>query len=246
MDTIEIRTAQNVCIEYALATLRQRIFAALIDVIVIIFLLMGCTYLLVLLNLYQLQTMQVLMMVLAWGGLYILYQIVCDVFLHGRTFGKMAQHLQTARLDGQHITLTNSVLRAVLSLADTYYCGGAIAMMLVASTDKRQRLGDMAAGTTVINLQLSRRYQLEEVLQLDSQENYTPIYPQVRQLSEEDMLTIQHVLRRVTRFQNRAQDTALSETVAHVCQLLKIPLVSGGQRAPFLRTLIKDYIVLTR
>jgi uncharacterized RDD family membrane protein YckC len=246
MDSIEIMTAQNVRIEYTLATLRERIWAAIIDVIVVCCFLLGLGLLFASLHLYQLQTTVVLMSVLSWGGLYILYQVICDAFLHGRTLGKMFQKLQTARIDGKQMTMSSSVLRAVLSLVDTYYSGGVIAIMLVASTDKRQRLGDMAAGTTVINLQSARRYRLNDVLSIDSQENYTPVYPQVRRLSEEDMLTIQQVLRRTLIFRNAAQDAALSETTEHLCSILEIPTVSYQERAAFLRGLIKDYIVLTR
>jgi uncharacterized RDD family membrane protein YckC len=246
MDTIEIMTAQNVRIEYTLATLRERIFASIVDMIVIMCLMLGFSLLLSTMNLFQLQTTWVLVGILGWGGLYIVYQVACDAFLQGRTLGKMAQKLQTARIDGKQMSLSNSVLRALLSLVDTYYCGGVIAMMLVASTDKRQRLGDMAAGTTVINLQSAKKYRLQDVLSIDSQESYTPVYPQVRKLSEEDMLTIQQVLRRAYLYRNAAQDAALTETTEHICQILEIPAVSYWHRAEFLRGLIKDYIVLTR
>jgi uncharacterized RDD family membrane protein YckC len=233
MDTIEIMTAQNVRIEYTLATLRERIFASIVDMIVIMCLMLGFSLLLSTMNLFQLQTTWVLVGILGWGGLYIVYQVACDAFLQGRTLGKQ-------------MSLSNSVLRALLSLVDTYYCGGVIAMMLVASTDKRQRLGDMAAGTTVINLQSAKKYRLQDVLSIDSQESYTPVYPQVRKLSEEDMLTIQQVLRRTYLYRNAAQDAALTETTEHICQILEIPAVSYWHRAEFLRGLIKDYIVLTR
>jgi uncharacterized RDD family membrane protein YckC len=246
MDSIDIMTAQNVRIEYTLATLRERIFAAIVDMIVVGCLLLGLALFFNSLHLFQLQTTVVLMSVLSWGGLYILYQVACDAFLHGRTLGKMSQKLQTARIDGKQMTMSSSVLRAILSLVDTYYSGGVIAMMLVASTDKRQRLGDMAAGTTVINLQSARRYRLNDVLSIDSQESYTPNYPQVRRLSEEDMLTIQQVLRRAVLFRNTAQDEALTEATEHICQILEIPPVDYWDRANFLRGLIKDYIVLTR
>ncbi|MEY4935932.1 MAG: hypothetical protein RIS64_2291 [Bacteroidota bacterium] len=246
MDSIEIMTAQNVRIEYTLATLRERIVAAIMDMLVVACLLFGLWMLFASLNLFQLQTTYVLIGVLSWGGLYILYQLLCDAFLHGRTLGKMFQRLQIARIDGKQMTLSGSFLRAVLSLVDTYYSGGVIAMMLVASTDKRQRLGDMAAGTTVINLQSARRYSLDDVLNIDSQESYTPIYLQVRRLSEEDMLTIQQVLKRSVLFRNAAQDEMLSETAAHICKILDIPTVPYQDRGDFLRRLIKDYIVLTR
>ncbi len=246
MDSIDIMTAQNVRIEYTLATLRERIAAAVVDILVVACLLIGLWVIFAKLNLFQLKTISTFMGVLFWGGLYILYQIVCDAFLHGRTLGKMSQKLQTARIDGKQLTLSGSVLRAILSLVDTYYSGGVLAMMLVASTGKRQRLGDMAAGTTVINLQSARRYRLQDVLSIDSQQNYTPTYPQVRRLSEEDMLTIQQVLRRAMLFRNNAQDEALTATTEHICQILEIPAVSYRDRADFLRGLIKDYIVLTR
>jgi uncharacterized membrane protein YphA (DoxX/SURF4 family) len=74
MDSIEIMTAQNVRIEYTLATLRERIVAAIMDMLVVACLLFGLWMLFASLNLFQLQTTYVLIGVLSWGGLYILYQ----------------------------------------------------------------------------------------------------------------------------------------------------------------------------
>jgi uncharacterized RDD family membrane protein YckC len=245
--SIEIRTTQNVTIEYELAALRERMLAWLLDVFIV-----GFGYILFL------QLLQLLAGSFSgdggWGMLlvslpflaYFLYHILFEILKSGQTPGKMALSIKVVRLDGKDPEWSDVVLRALLQLVDSLFCLGIIGALLIKTTGKSQRLGDMAANTTVIKLQSSQfRFRLEDILNISSLDNYQPVYPQVRNLGERDLIFIKTVLTRHQKYPNAAHEEVLEDLVTHLMPLLGIqqrPL----NRLDFLRTLLRDYIVLTR
>jgi hypothetical protein len=76
-------------------------------------------------------------------------------------------------------------------------------------------------------------------------ENYEPKYPAVRQMTESDMLLIKNLLNRYQSFSNASHAEAVRLATANICQQLDIEPPNGSQ-LEFLKTLIRDYIVLTR
>ena len=242
--TIEITTTQNVTIEYELASLRERCLAWLLDWLIVT---MG--YIL----LYQL-------LALLLGGVsdgaiaffllpllaYFLYYIFFEIWNSGQTPGKMAMNTKVVRLDGKDPEWSDVVLRSVLQLADILFSAGVVGVLLIKTTNKSQRFGDMAAHTTVIKLFSSEfAYRLEDILSISSLDNYQPVYPQVSRLSERDMIFIKTVLGRRHKYANRAHDNVMEDLVTHLMPLLDIGQ-RPANRVDFLKTLLRDYIVLTR
>ena len=82
-------------------------------------------------------------------------------------------------------------------------------------------------------------------MKINTLKEYTPQYPQVKQLSEEDMLFIKNALSRFRTHRNDAHRAAIAELSAHLIKVLDIEHVKGDN-VHFLKTLIRDYIVLTR
>ena len=204
MQTIEISTTQNVTIEYELAGLRERFFAILIDTLIMIFIGIALRILFSFFDTYDSRFLQIIL------GLFpiwftILYSIMCEAFLNGQTLGKRVQKIKVVRVDGKPINLSDLLLRAVLLIPDYFFTLGIMGALLISSTDKRQRLGDMAAGTTEIKMGTDRRFQLYDILNINTLENYTPQYPQVRQLSEDDMLFIKNLIIRFQKFHIRTK-----------------------------------------
>jgi uncharacterized RDD family membrane protein YckC len=71
-------------------------------------------------------------------------------FKTGQTIGKMALKLKVATVDGQPLTPGKVAIRTVLRIVDGLpflYLVGFIAMV---ASKQKQRIGDMAAGTTVV------------------------------------------------------------------------------------------------
>jgi uncharacterized RDD family membrane protein YckC len=78
------------------------------------------------------------------------YDIAFETLNHGRTPGKVAAGLRVLQLDGSPVGFFTSAVRNVLRIIDflpLFYAVGVVAMI---ATRKRQRLGDMAAGTVVV------------------------------------------------------------------------------------------------
>ncbi|MBL7814607.1 MAG: RDD family protein [Saprospiraceae bacterium] len=247
MQHIEITTTQNVTIEYELAGLRERFFALLIDQVIMFFLWMGLFFIFINALGFDSRFMQqVIMGFPIWFT--ILYTLSCESFLNGQTIGKRTQKIKVVRVDGHNISLSDLLLRALLLVMDYLFTFGALGALLISTTDKRQRLGDMAAGTTVIKIGMHRRFDLSDILNINTLDNYTPQYPQVKQLSEEDMLFIKSVILRYQQYRNLSHEEVVFDLYQHLKSVLeiKIDLSSPLAMIDFFKVLIKDYIVLTR
>jgi len=86
---------------------------------------------------------------------------------------------------------------------------------------------------------------MEDILNISSIERYQPVFPQVRKLHEHDMIFIKTVLTRWQRYPNRAHEEVVEDLVTHLMPLLEIEQ-RPNDRVEFLKTLLRDYIVLTR
>jgi uncharacterized RDD family membrane protein YckC len=90
---------------------------------------------------------------IAWA----LYYYFAFEALTGQTLGKKVMGLRVANVDGSPPEMRQIAIRSVLRLIDGVgvYLVGLIAML--ASGDRRQRLGDMAAKTIVTSVEVKRR-----------------------------------------------------------------------------------------
>jgi hypothetical protein len=122
---------------------------------------------------------------------------------------------------------------------------GSVGALLVNASPKSQRLGGLLSGTTVIRTTSQRTFTLNDILKISTLDTYNPSYPQIRKFNEQDMLFIKKVLERERRYPNPAHRKAVTTLSQHVAEQLDIPKVPKDQ-SKFLRTLINDYIVLTR
>lgn len=248
MQSIEIRTTQNVTIEYELATLQQRIFSHIIDIFIVGFIWLALTIIIgaVVGSAAQEDDFGALFLYFflpIWG--FIFYQLVSEVLANGQSLGKKAMNIKVVRLDGEEASLSDYLLRAIFHIVDTGMSLGVLAVLLVSSSGKRQRLGDMAANTTVIQMKQSVRFKLDDILKIDTLDKYEPEYPNVRILNEQDMLFIKNTIARYLEYRNPAHIKAIQELVDHLRNILEIDEVPKN-KIEFLKTLIRDYIVLTR
>jgi uncharacterized RDD family membrane protein YckC len=242
--SIEINTAQNVTIEYELAPLSIRLVAFLLDLAVIgggllIFYFLG---LLICGNTKDVFTWYLYLVLLP---IFLFYSLASEIFLNGQSVGKLALGIRTVKLTGQQAVMSDYIMRWIFRLVDIYMCFGSLAAILISSTDKNQRIGDIVANTVVIRLRATRVLRLKDLLSIHSIDNYQPRYPEVRILSEEDMLLVKTVLERNRKYANQAHQDAQDELVKKLMGLLHINKLEQ-ERSEFLRTLLNDYIVLTR
>jgi len=243
--TIDIRTTQNVTIEYELASLRERFFAFFID----LFIFFALYFFMVLFLAFVLGDY-----ITDWGFRFLglgqlagllLYHFLSELFAGGQTWGKKAANLKVVRLDGQEPGPGDFLMRSLFLLVDFVFSAGVLGAILISSTFKSQRLGDLAANTAVIRVKSRLHFQLKDILAIQSMEDYVPKYPEVKQLGEADMLLIKNTLSRYQAWRNPAHAHAINEAVKVISAQLGIA-PPNEKHTDFLKTLIRDYIVLTR
>ena len=238
MRTIDVLTSQNVTINYELAPLRDRIFATIIDVITMII----AVIILLMILAGPLQEYVIYLFVLP---IFFFYILVSEILMDGQTLGKKALGIKVIKLNGVEPSMNDFVIRWAFRSIDIWGSLGSIGCMLISSTADGQRLGDIVANTTVIRISPAQRVRLSDILNIRSMQNYTPVFPQVREFSEADMLLLKEVMDRYNRFGNQAHSDALHDAVNLVCEKLNIQPVPRDKVA-FIRTLIKDYVALSR
>ena len=80
------------------------------------------------------------------GAVALSYLFVAEAFV-GQTLGKAAMGLRVVRFDGRPLTVASCAARNVLLPVDILFAG--LAAMLATGPFRRQRLGDLLAGTVV-------------------------------------------------------------------------------------------------
>ncbi len=243
MKTIEINTAQKVTIQYELASLSNRAVAYLVDWLV----LGGVLTVLTILGdeFTHSNTSYNLFLYVIIAPIIFLYTLVLEVLLDGQTIGKKALGIKIVKLNGDTPSIYDYVMRWLFRFVDIMLSLGAIAALLINSSPKKQRLGGLLSGTTVIRTSSTRTFTLNDILNISTIDTYTPTYLEVRKFNEKEMLFIKKVLERERRYPNLSHKKAVKELAIHMAKqidLMKIP----KDKNKFLRTLINDYIVLTR
>lgn len=241
MKTIEIKTTQNVILQYELADLRERIVAFLIDSAILIF---GLSILIAIFTQTFTGTAMDAMVYLCLA-VYIFYSLAFEALNHGRTPGKMAMRIQVIKTTSGQATFTDYVARWVFRLVDIFFSFGGIASILIASSSKSQRIGDIVASTTVIKLIPRMNLDLQDILNIHSSSSYKPEYNQAKQLIEEDALLIKTTLHRYRTYDNDAHSEALNMLAEKIAAILRVT-PSDKNHEQFLETVLKDYVMLTR
>lgn len=89
-------------------------------------------------------------LLLAFGLLFFLYKLLLEAFWNGQTIGKRVAGIRVVQANGMPAGFLAIAIRNILRIVDYlpgYYIIGSVCIL---ATDKKQRLGDMAAGTVVV------------------------------------------------------------------------------------------------
>lgn len=243
MKSIQIVTPQNVLIEHELASVVMRGLAFLIDQIIITLFLVFMYVFFEFVGITSL--LEDLFVYIVMIPVYFLYTLLFEAFNYGQTLGKMMIGLKVRRIDGNEVTFTEAITRWLMRVPDIFISAGALAAILVSSTERSQRMGDILAGTIVIRQVANNNVSIDGLMKINTVENYQPRYPEVLNLAEEDVVLIKQTLLRFTKYNNVAHNEALDALVLKLKTVLRLEKVEQ-QKVDFLRTVIRDYIVLTR
>ncbi|GAB4015159.1 RDD family protein [Spirosoma koreense] len=227
---VTILTSQNVLLEYDPASIGERILATLIDYAVFF-----GWFILALAIPAQLGIPRSNFYAVFVFLPVVLYDLLCEWLLNGRSVGKLAMNIRVVMLDGSQPTLGPYLIRWLFRIVESVaFIGGIVPIVTVAANGKGQRLGDIAAGTTVVKLKPS--VTLDEILIQPVPENYAVHFPDVRLLSDRDITIIREILR-------RSDDSAALRTADKIKAVTGIE--SGLPNRAFLETVIRDYEFIT-
>lgn len=243
MKSIEIKTTQNVLLEYELASLRDRILAFILDLVCILVSISILSA--IFFSLFSVYGFMETVASIILVCVFLFYSLAFEVFNNGQSLGKKALRIRVIKTTGEKANFYDYAGRWIFRMIDIYFSFGAIASMLIASSARAQRIGDIVSSTTVIKLIPSVNLYLEDILRIQSRENYQPVYSQVKQLAEKDVLLIKNTLDRSKKYDNDAHDEAIDLLAARLKSILGIREATPDNMR-FLQTLINDYIVLTR
>lgn len=237
MDNFQIETAQNISIHQNVAHATTRIGSYLLDRLIIT----GyVAIILIIMNISNIKHgFDAWIAYLLFGLPIFFYSLVFEVLMNGQTPGKHFNKIRVVKLDGSKPTFSSYLLRWMLNFIDFSLSSGSVALVCILVTGKGQRLGDLAAGTTVISEK--KRVTIAQTIATDIPDNYVPKFPQVTVLSDEDIQTIKSVFYNAKRKRNH---TVLMKLQVKIVTLTQIK--SDLKAIDFIETVLKDYSYFTQ
>jgi len=241
MENIKINTSQNVELSYHSAGLGLRILAVLLDTIFkysYVVLLIIIYYNAVLKGLYDRSSynheedFQILYAVVLLTLLpFMLYHLLCETFLNGQSFGKKIMKIKVVKLDGTQATFGSYLIRSVFRIIDDSIVG----VITISVTKNSQRLGDIVAGTAVI--ELNKRIGIQDTILSKIDDGYKIVYGQVLLMTDQDANIIKEVLVFAESQEQEEHLKLLADKIK-----AKYGIVNANQSdEDFLRTLLDDY-----
>lgn len=236
MDNFQIETAQNISIRQNVAGIGDRILAFIIDSFLLGFYMIMAA---LILSGTGLEGTNLWLYYTVLGLPSILYYLLWESFWNGQTPGKAALQIRVVKKDGSRPAFSNYLVRWLLRLIDISLSSGGIAVVTILLNGKGQRLGDIAAGTTVISEKKS--VGLVNTLGVDLPKDYQPRYPQVTVLKDADVQNIKNLYRQARR---EGQQEIILSLAKKLSELLGVQ--SEERPAEFVRRVINDYNYYTQ
>ncbi len=247
MNQIGVETAQHVQLNYSPAGITERIIAYLLDGIV--------------LGAYWIFLVGIGSMAdtssgpvdsssseeYVWLGMLIiflpimLYHLIIEVLWNGYSVGKWFMGIRVVKLDGTRPELNNYLIRWLIRLFEVTMTSGGLALITILINGKGQRLGDIAAKTCVIKV--GKRTTLKDTVFEDFKEDYEAKFPQVMELSDEDISVINEVLKAQSKYEYKTWLRMVTKTRQRIEEKMGIN-GTGMVDHIFLRQVVKDYNAL--
>lgn len=246
MEQIRINTTQNVALSYEPAGIGFRILAGILDQIffyVYVFLVIFIFQKFVISHNYYSEEyekaetynsiMYAIMVIFLLPAM--LYHLLSETFMNGQSFGKKIAGIKVVKLDGTQPNFGSYLIRSMLRLIDVSVFSPVVAIISIAASEKSQRLGDMAAGTTVIKM--NTKVSLNDTILYNRKDDYKIVYEQVMLLSDKEANLIKEVL----------EFSIKNNQPQHMKQLAlklknKLGIENGTEKdADFLNTILRDY-----
>jgi uncharacterized RDD family membrane protein YckC len=253
---VKLDTGFNIEVEFAISPFHKRFFAWLIDITIqVIYVIFGSKLMSAIFDDWYANIWPRIIFMLP----YIFYHLVCEITMNGQSLGKMAMGIKVMTELGGQPSFSQYMIRwlfriidfpvliILMLIASIYDPGswrdiglwfmaltGFLGLVCVILTPKSQRIGDLVAGTIIIDLK--NRTSWQDTVFTEVEATYQPRYPQVMQLSDRDINTLKSIIETV----KRKNDYDLSMKIADRIKS-KLKMNSDQDSLDFLQTLLKDY-----
>ena len=249
MLSVKLDTGFNIEVEFPVCPFHKRLMAWIIDLFVCWF------YVKIMATFFDLPSFFIFVSDMQAKGILVglpvlFYHLVCEMTMNGQSVGKMAMGIKVITVDGGQPGVGQYLIRWIFRLVDfpLLVVGAVITnelpwwmfplvfagLFCVIFTKRSQRIGDLVAGTMLIDLRNRTSWQDTVFTELDA--SYTPRYPQVMQLSDRDINTLKSIIETV----KKRRDYDLSLKIAERIKS-KLKMESEEDSFDFLQTLLKDY-----
>nr|WP_116219281.1 RDD family protein [Allomuricauda sp.] len=239
MDNLQINTTQNVNLDYKIVGIGERIVAFLIDGLILYmyaFLVnlvsdaLGYIY-------EDTWTQRGLAALIFLPAMF--YSLLMHSLFNGQTVGKMLMKMRVVRLDGTPVHWSNLLVRWMLRLVDIWIFLGSIGILSILFSEKRQRVGDAAAGTVVISTK--KKTKVSHTILEEVHDEYIPQFTNVTLLTDKDVRLIKETFYIAKKSGDFKTLTALRVKVESILQTN-----SQLYDVPYLDTVLKDYNYYTQ
>jgi uncharacterized RDD family membrane protein YckC len=241
METVKITTSQNIEIDYQMASLGDRVLARVIDYAIffgIYMLCMMCFLGYSAASSYGGTTGNIGIMIIIgiWLALCVFYDLITEVFFNGQSIGKRAIKIKVVSLNGIRPSAGQYLLRWIFRIIDFGVTFGSLAVVSVAITDNKQRIGDIVAGTTLVKTQ--NQTQMKDLVFNAPDADYQPTYNEVWQLTDKDITLIHDVIKNFNRTRN---SELVYKLAIRIKQYLKVSYPNEINEYQFLEMIVNDY-----
>jgi uncharacterized protein YsxB (DUF464 family) len=159
------------------------------------------------------------------------YHLLSELFLNGQSIGKRIMKIKVVKLNGTQPSIGSYIARSMFRIIDDSIVG----LITIAVSKNSQRFGDMAAGTTVI--ELAKKVTLRDTILSLQESDYQIVYSQVALMNDTDINTIKEVL----DFHSKQNQPKLLEALASKIKTKYAIQSTAEDNWNFLNTLLKDY-----
>ncbi|QOW10754.1 RDD family protein [Kaistella flava (ex Peng et al. 2021)] len=242
MSLIAINTSQNVNINFNTASIGERILAFVIDILIkaaYVFTLFWFLFRVFNFGSYMDgldNWSQMAVYIILTIPIHI-YTLVSESLMEGQTFGKKLVKIKVVKIDGFQASFGDYLIRWFFMLIDLFSNSGVVGLVTMIVSKNNQRLGGIASGTAVISLK--NRVNISHTILENLKEDYTPLFPQVIALTDNDVRIIKENYHKALNIDDRQVVSKLSAKIKDILKLEIDPTKMTERQ--FINIIIKDY-----
>lgn len=240
---VKLDTGFNIEVEFPISPFHKRLFAWFIDSFI-------CwIYIRIMQELVNFNSDWNWVSIVA-GLPLLFYHVVSEITMNGQSIGKKVMRIKVITEEGGQPSIGQYIIRWLFRTVDFAvwifiaailgtlpwwsFPVGFLGLACVILTPKSQRIGDLVAGTILIDLK--NRTSWEDTVFTEVEDTYKPRYPQVMQLSDRDINTLKSIIETI----RRKNDYELAMRIADRIKS-KLKMDTDQDSPEFLQTLLKDY-----